>query len=73
MPVIVKYELTLNYRSKNNIVSLANQWAETISGRLKTEPCFASQHQNGLIHIIEYAKNPIIVSLVDNLSAAELS
>ncbi|MFC1224763.1 RecQ family ATP-dependent DNA helicase [Pedobacter sp. BG31] len=69
----VKYELTLNYRSKNNIVSLANQWAATISGRLKTEPCFASQHQNGLIHIIEYAKNQIIVPLADNLSAAELS
>ncbi|SDF72089.1 ATP-dependent DNA helicase RecQ [Pedobacter terrae] len=69
----VKYELTLNYRSKNNIVSLANQWAGTISQRLKTEPCFASQHQNGLIHITQYAHNPIIVSLAGIISKAALS
>jgi len=69
----VKYELTVNYRSKNNIVSLANQWSATIGHRLKTEPCFASQHQNGLIHITEYTHNHIIVPLAGIIGKAELS
>ncbi|WP_412468997.1 RecQ family ATP-dependent DNA helicase [Pedobacter sp. KLB.chiD] len=69
----IKYELTLNYRSKNNIVSLSNQWAATISHRLKIEPCFASQHQNGMIHITQYAQNHIIVPLADSIATAELS
>lgn len=69
----VKYELTLNYRSKNNIVSMANLWADTISRRLKTEPCFASQQQNGQIRITQYAQNHIIVPLAESIGKAELS
>lgn len=69
----VKYELTENYRSKDNIVSLANQWAATISSRLKMESCFASQHQNGLIQITQYAHNNIIVPLAGIISQAGLS
>ncbi|MFN8251086.1 MAG: RecQ family ATP-dependent DNA helicase [Ferruginibacter sp.] len=69
----VKYELTENYRSKDNIVSLANHWASTISKRLKTEPCFASQQQNGVIEITQYANNNIIVPLADHISQAPLS
>lgn len=69
----VKYELTENYRSKDNIVSLANQWASTISKRLKTQPCFASQRQNGVIEITQYANNAIIVPLADHISQAPLS
>lgn len=68
-----KYELTENYRSKDNIVSLANAWASTISNRLKTEPCFASQQQNGVIAITEYAQNNIIVPLSAVISKAALS
>ncbi|MFD2921312.1 RecQ family ATP-dependent DNA helicase [Terrimonas rubra] len=69
----IKYELTENYRSKDNIVSLANQWAATISHRLKTEPCFASQQQNGLIHITQYTYNPIILPLASTIGKAGLS
>jgi ATP-dependent DNA helicase RecQ len=69
----VKYELTENYRSKDNIVSLANHWASSISKRLKTEPCFASQRQNGVIEITQYANNNIIVPLADHISQAGLS
>lgn len=68
-----KYELTENYRSKDNIVSLANQWAATISQRLKTEPCFASQQQNGLIHIIQYTHDNFIVPLAGIIGKAGLS
>jgi ATP-dependent DNA helicase RecQ len=69
----VKYELTENYRSKDNIVSLANHWGSSISMRLKTEPCFASQRQNGVIEITQYANNNIIVPLADHISQAALS
>lgn len=69
----VKYQLTENYRSKDNIVSLANHWASTISKRLKTEPCFANQRQNGIIKITQYANNNIIVPLADHISQAALS
>lgn len=68
----VKYELTKNYRSKDNIVSFANRWATTISKRLKTEPCFASQQQPGLIHITQYTYGNIIVPLSDIISKAAL-
>ncbi len=69
----VKYELTENYRSKDNIVSLANQWAATISQRLKTQPCFASQQQNGLIQITQYAHHNIITPLAAIIGKAALS
>jgi ATP-dependent DNA helicase RecQ len=69
----VKYELTENYRSKDNIVSLANRWAATISKRLKTESCFASQQQQGHIHITQYAHGNIIVPLAASISHAALS
>lgn len=69
----IKYELTENYRSKDNIVSFANEWASTISHRLKTEPCFASQQQNGTIHITQYAQHNIIVALSEAIKNAALA
>lgn len=69
----VKYELTENYRSKDNIVTLANKWASTINNRLKTEPCFASQQQDGTIQIIQYRHNNIVVPVADGISRESLS
>lgn len=69
----IKYELIENYRSKDNIVSFANAWASTISNRLKTEPCFANQRQNGVIYITEYTQNNIIVPLSRVIAKAALS
>jgi ATP-dependent DNA helicase RecQ len=69
----MKYELTENYRSKDNIVTLANNWAATISNRLKTEPCFASQQQNGVIQINQYTQTNMLVPLSGIISQAALS
>lgn len=69
----VKYELTENFRSKNNIVTLANEWADTINRRMKTEPCFASQRQNGRIEITAYSNKTSIVPVSNAISKAELS
>jgi len=69
----VKYELIENYRSKDNIVSFANNWAATINNRLKTVPSFARQPENGTIDITSYKYNNIIVPLSEVLQKAELS
>ncbi len=68
-----KYELTENYRSSDNIVTLTNAWASSISKRLKTEPCFASQQQQGNIQITEYINENLVVPLSSVISKAALS
>ena len=69
----IKYELIENYRSKNNIVDFANQWAASITNRLKGEPGFAKQSQNGNIQIVAYSSNNLIVPLVDAITKTNLS
>ncbi len=69
----VKYELTENYRSKNNIVSFANQWAATIQNRLKSQPGFSKNQQNGVISIFEYTSPNLIVPLVEKVRGTDLS
>lgn len=67
-----KYELTENYRSKANIVNLANQWATTIPNRLKSEPGIPIHPGNGKISIIEYKSSNLIVPLINEVAKAEL-
>ena len=69
----IKYELTENYRSKENIVIYANQWATTISNRLKSEPGIAIQQANGKISVVEYKSTNLIVPLVNEITKSELS
>lgn len=68
-----KYELTENYRSKNNIVDFTNQWAQLISNRLKTGPGIAKQQQDGFISITEYTNANLIVPLAESIQQARLS
>lgn len=68
-----KYELVDNYRSKKNIVDLANQWAATISRRLKTAPGYAVQDQNGSIQITGYSSKNLAVPLCEQISQAALT
>lgn len=68
-----KYELVENYRSKKNIVELANQWATTISNRLKTEPCYPVQQENGTIQVTAYSSKNLAVPLCTQISSAELT
>ena len=68
-----KYELTENYRSKNNIVNFSNAWASGITKRMKQDPCYASTVQNGIIRITQYANSEIIVPIAESIKRAELS
>lgn len=68
-----KYELVENYRSKNNLVDFANQLTNSMSYRLKDSPTIAIQPDNGKIKIIWHEHSPLIIPLVSNLLATDLS
>lgn len=69
----VKYELTENYRSKANIVTVANQWVATIRQRLKTQPGFSSKKPDALINITEYSTNNLLVPVAEAVRTTDLS
>ena len=49
-----QYEMTENYRSRGNIVALANAFARTIGTRMKTEDIRAVQQKDGAVQIIRH-------------------
>ncbi len=69
----IKYELITNYRSKSNLVSFTNQFLKTINNRLKQIPIVASQTDNGKIKIVHYKSRNLIVPMIDELLATDLS
>jgi ATP-dependent DNA helicase RecQ len=69
----LKYELTTNYRSRQNIVAFANAWAATIKTRLKSQPGFASQESNGSIRITEYAGGNLVTPVAESIKSAGLT
>lgn len=69
----VKYELTENFRSKNNLVEFTNAFAKTIRHRLKTTPVVARQRDNGLIKLVKGQDDKLIMPLVEDLLATDLS
>jgi len=68
-----KYELITNYRSKNNLVSLTNQFVKTIDKRLKEIPIEAKQTDNGKIKIVHYKTGNLITPLIDDILSTGLS
>ena len=50
-----KYEMTENYRSKTNVISLANAFAESITDRMKSEPIEAVTEEKGAVRITHHA------------------
>ena len=61
------YELVDNYRSKANIVQLANVFVESISNRMKHLPIVPVQAENGNINIIEYKNNKLLIPAVEGI------
>ncbi len=68
-----KYELVDNYRSKENIISLANQWATKLPNRLKDLPIVAIDKTNGKIDIVEYRSKELIAPVVEAIMRTDLS
>ncbi|WP_372997777.1 RecQ family ATP-dependent DNA helicase [Lutispora sp.] len=67
------YEMVENYRSKSNIVDLANQFASKISHRLKKTPIIAMQNENGKIKIVKYKSCNLINPTVNDILSEDLS
>ncbi len=64
------YELLTNYRSRKNLVSLADLFARRIQGRLKTNPLQANTSSNGEIvfvsHLHKYLSVPLILDFIEH-------
>jgi len=69
----IKYELITNYRSKSNLVSFANQFAKTITHRIKEIPIEAKQTDNGKIKIVQYKYNNLITPLIEDIVTTGLA
>src|SRR4051812_13203491 len=69
----VKYELIENYRSKANIVDVANQWVMKLPNRLKHLPIIAHQREYGVVKIVQYLSNYLIEPLVNDIQQTDLA
>ena len=49
-----KYEMTENYRSKTNVIALANAFAESITDRMKSAPIEAVTEEAGVVRITHH-------------------
>lgn len=63
-----QYELIDNYRSRKNIVMLANEFAKTLSDRLKITPIHAVSGENGNVRIICHTSQNLAEPVVDNVT-----
>jgi ATP-dependent DNA helicase RecQ len=68
-----KYELPVNYRSKDNIVSFSNQWVQRLSNRMKTFPCMAHNKTNGNIRVVEHQSQHLLTPVVEDIAQARLT
>lgn len=62
-----KYEMTENYRSAQSIVSLANQFVQGISHRMKTQPGVSVQNEMGTVQIVQYETDNMVIPLVNHV------
>lgn len=67
------HELLENFRSKNNLVEFANQFAQNIPKRLKSAPNIAVQRDNGAIKLVHYHGRNLTVPLVRDILESNLS
>ena len=65
------YELTKNYRSRQAIVAFANDFVETIPGRLKHTPVEAVCKAEGDVRIIRHYQGSMAEAAVNDIIAAD--
>ena len=63
----VKYEMTENYRSKKTIVELGNQFASTITERMKSSKIQAVQEETGMVKITHHVGTQLIEPVVNEV------
>lgn len=65
------YEMSENYRSKQNIVALANRFAGSMKKRLKSQPIKAVQQENGIVQLIRHTGQCMESAVVEHLARCE--
>jgi len=68
-----KYELTENYRSKNNLVEFTNQFVEKINHRLKETPIVARTIETGSVRLTRYSGTHLIEPVVKDITTTDLT
>ena len=63
------YELLENYRSRRNIVALADAFAGTISHRMKSRPLSAYQQEDGVVEMVKHKSRNLEVAVVEHIKA----
>lgn len=63
----VRYEMVENYRSRPNIVALANAFAGTITDRMKTRDVSAVQTDNGIVRITRHSCENMEIPLAEEV------
>lgn len=63
----IQYNLLENYRSKKNIVELANAFSSKITDRLKINPIVAIQQDNGIVKLIKHSSRNLEVPIVEQI------
>ena len=61
------YEMVENYRSRPNIVALANAFAATIQSRIKTAPIRAVQTELGTVQLVHHIRTNMEQPVVDQV------
>lgn len=72
-----RYDMVENYRSKKNIVALANTYALTIKNRIKTEPIIAVQEEYGTVQLIRHIntnlEEPVVKQILETYKGGSAS
>lgn len=63
----VRYEMDENFRSKANIVALANAFATSIRNRMKTGKVRAVREENGIVRIIHHRSTHLEEAVVNDI------
>ncbi len=61
------YELSVNFRSLNNLVMYSNAFIKRLKDRLKKKEISSYKEDNGEIHVTQYNSNNLTVPVVDQI------
>lgn len=65
----VLYEMTVNYRSAQQIVDFANHFASLLPCRMKQSPCTAFSQEKGTVQLHQYSRSSFLPDMVEWLVA----
>ncbi len=64
----MQYEMTENYRSRENVVALANAFVRSIGGRMKTADIRAVRQETGTVQIVRHTDGKLEQAVVEHIA-----